>query len=113
MPYSSAPAQIRPQWSMIAHGKAGTDGHGFGRGGRRGSVPEKPVPSSVLLPGLFNQKLPNEVLGQLAGLAEELLIKVVTHCCDICQCFLLCVSQKRGCSTEAGHTERTHMTVGK
>lgn len=60
---------------------------------------------SVLLPGLFNQKLPNEVLGQLAGLAEEFLIKVVTHCCDICQRFLLRVSQKGGCSTEAGHRE--------
>lgn len=52
------------------------------------------------LPGLFNQKLPNEVLGQLAGLAEEFLVKVVTHCCDICQRFLLRVSQERGCSTK-------------
>lgn len=65
------------------------------------------MPSSVLLPSLFNQKLPNEVLGQLAGLAEEFLIKVVTHCCDICQRFLLRVSQKRGCPTQAEHTERT------
>lgn len=39
---------------------------------------------SLILPGLFNQKLPNEVLGQLAGLAEEFLVKVITHGCDIC-----------------------------
>lgn len=75
----------------------------FDSGKWRGSVPEKSVPFSVFLPGLFNQKLPNEVLGQLASLAEEFLIKVITHCCDICQCFLLCVSQERGCSTEAAH----------
>lgn len=35
-------------------------------------------------PGVFNQKLPNEVLGELTGLAEEFLVEVITHCCDIC-----------------------------
>lgn len=54
---------------------------------------------SILLPGLFHKKLPNEVLGQFTCLAEEFLIKVITHSCDICQCFLLRVSQEGRCST--------------
>ena len=100
---------------MTACGKAGTAGMPVREVAGESQDPRGQCPSLLcpLLPGLFNQKLPNEVLGQLAGLAEEFLVKVVTHCCDICQRFLLRVSQERGCSTKAGHTEREYVTVGK
>lgn len=74
-------------------GRAGTPLKGHGKE----CAPEKP--DCIRLPGLLHKKLPNEVLGQLTGLAEEFLVKVVTHSSDVCQGFLLCVSQEGGCST--------------
>lgn len=48
-----------------------------------------------ILPPVLLQELPDEALGQLAGVAEELLVKVVVHGGDVSQRLLLGVSEER------------------
>lgn len=49
----------------------------------------------VLILGILDQQATYEVLGQLAGVAEILLIKVVVDSWDVCQGLLLGLAQKR------------------
>lgn len=46
-------------------------------------------------PPVLLQELPDEALGQLARVAEELLVKVVVHGRDVSQSLLLGVAQER------------------
>lgn len=50
--------------------------------------------SDVIL-GILDQQSAYEVLGQLAGVAEILLVKVVVNSRDVCQGLLLRLAQKR------------------
>lgn len=59
----------------------------------------------VRLLGVFDQQLADEVLGQLAGAAEVLLIKVIVHCRDVCQRLLLGLPQEWGCPTQAARRQ--------
>lgn len=60
------------------------------------------------LPPVLLQELPDEALGQLAGVAEELLVKVVVHGRDVSQRLLLGVSEERG---RTAQTERPMNTL--
>lgn len=60
------------------------------------------------LPPVLLQELPDEALGQLAGVAEELLVKVVVHGRDVSQRLLLGVSEER---RRAAQTERPMNTL--
>lgn len=48
-----------------------------------------------MLPPVLLQELPDEALGQLARVAEELLVKVVVHGRDVSQRLLLGVAEER------------------
>lgn len=60
-----------------------------------------------MLPSVLLQKLPDEALGHLAGVAEELLVKVVVHGRDVPQRLLLRVAKKRRRSAQAETATRT------
>lgn len=47
------------------------------------------------LPPVLLQELPDEALGQLARVAEELLVKVVVHGRDVSESFLLGFAEER------------------
>lgn len=57
---------------------------------------------SFFLPSVLHQELPDEALGQLAGVSEELLVEVVVHGRDVAQCLLLGVAEERRRAAQAG-----------
>lgn len=59
----------------------------------------------VRLLGVFDQQPADEVLGQLAGAAEVLLIEVVVHRRDVCQSLLFGLPQERGRPTQTARGE--------
>lgn len=58
------------------------------------------LPGPVLLLGVFDKQTADEVLRQLAGVAEVLLVKVVIHSRDVGQGLLLGFTQERGRATQ-------------
>lgn len=67
-----------------------------------------PVPSArpALLLGVFDKQPADEVLGQLTGVAEILLVKVVVHGRDVGQGLLLRLAQERGGAAQTGRQAR-------
>lgn len=55
----------------------------------------------ITLPRVLLKKLPDEALGKLACIAEELFIKIIVHRRDISQCLLLRVTKERWRTTQA------------
>lgn len=68
----------------------------------RGTPSSAPCPSL----GVLDQQAADEVLGQLAGVAEIFLIKVVVDSRDVGQGLLLCLPQERGGSAQPEGRER-------
>lgn len=66
----------------------------------RGQPPDLP-PGLGLLLGVLDKQPADEVLGQLAGVAEVLLVEVVIHRRDVGQGFLLGFTQEWGRTTQA------------
>lgn len=56
------------------------------------------------LPPVLDQELPDEALGQLAGVTEELVVKVVVHGRDVAQRLLLGVAEERRRAAQAEKT---------
>lgn len=62
------------------------------------------------LPPVLLQQLPDEALGQLAGVAEELLVKVIVHGRDVSQRLLLGVAEERRRSAQTEKRPRNILT---
>lgn len=66
----------------------------LGQSAHPGGLAKPSLPSPALLLGVFDEQPADEVLGQLAGVAEVLLVKVVVHGRDVGQGLLLGLSQE-------------------
>lgn len=62
------------------------------------------------LPPVLLQQLPDEALGQLAGVAEELLVKVIVHGRDVSQRLLLGIAEERRRSAQTEKRPRNILT---
>lgn len=74
-----------------------------GPGGLPCQPPPPPAhPSPACLLGVFDEQPADEVLGQLAGVAEVFLVEVIVHSRDVGQGLLLGLTQERGGAAQAG-----------
>lgn len=60
------------------------------------------LPRLAFLLGVFDEQPADEVLGQLAGVAEVFLVEVVVHGRDVGQGLLLRLTQERGGAAQTG-----------
>lgn len=111
-PGGPAPTLPNPSGATAPSGGSQNSPHTGERGteqvgqGELSPLPEKPP---ALLPcpslGVLDEQAADEVLGQLAGVAEIFLIKVIVDSRDVGQGLLLCLPQERGGSAQPEERE--------